>query len=97
MSKSHIMGVKLEMPTGYFGQSEPKPMAFPKLGRGPGAHVTAQVEQMGSFRVPGSWLWCLLVGVYVPLRAGKQLLAGVAICRLLDNQLTLGLKSDSRH
>ena len=70
---------------------------FPKLGRGPGAHVTAQVEQMGSFRVPGSWLWCLLVGVYVPLRAGKQLLAGVAICRLLDNQLTLGLKSDSRH
>lgn len=53
------MGVELEMPTGYFGQSEPKPMVFPKLGLGPGAHVTAQVEQMGSFRVPGSWLWCL--------------------------------------
>ena len=44
---------------------------------------------------PGSGV--CLVGVYVPLRAGKQLLAGVAVCKLLDNQLTLGLKSDSKH
>lgn len=34
VSKSHIMGVKLEVLAGYFGQSEPKPVAFPKPGRG---------------------------------------------------------------
>lgn len=34
VSKSHIVGVKLEVLTGYFGQSEPMPVAFPKPGWG---------------------------------------------------------------